>query len=263
MYRFALRPRWLAFHLLVVVLVVVMVNLAFWQLRRLDARRALNDRVEERSALPAVPIDDLITVNADPAAVAASEWRPVTATGRYDPDREVLIRNRSFDGAPGFHVVTPLVTEAGTLLVNRGWIPLGDAEHPVVPPPPSDEVTVTGRVRAPQERGRFGARDPAEGTLDQLARVDVPRIAAQTPGTLYPLYVERIDPSAAPGELPAPLPLPELDEGPHLSYAGQWFLFSAVAVVAWAVMVRRAARQGGRVRKDRPPAPADEDLPVA
>ena len=33
MYRFLARPRWLAFHVLIVVLVVVMVNLGFWQLR--------------------------------------------------------------------------------------------------------------------------------------------------------------------------------------------------------------------------------------
>ena len=39
-YRFALRPKWILSHLFVVALVVLMINLGFWQLRRLDQRRA-------------------------------------------------------------------------------------------------------------------------------------------------------------------------------------------------------------------------------
>jgi len=263
MYRFLLRPRWLAFTLGVVVLVVVMVNLAFWQLRRLDERQAFNQRVEGRAALPAAPVDDVLALGASALDVDGAEWRSVTATGTYDGAGQVLIRNRSFDGAPGYHVVTPLFTDGGTLLVNRGWIPFGDGAEPSDAPPPSGEVDVTGRVRRSQERGRFGAADPAEGTLAELARVDVERIAAQTSGPVYPAYVELI---ADPGEnegAPVPLPPPESDDGPHLSYAGQWFLFSACAVAGWIVVVRRAARQGGRVR--RPTAPAGnpgEQLPV-
>jgi len=62
------------------------------------------------------------------------------------------------------------------------------------------------------------------------------------------------------GDLPRLIPLPELGDGPHLSYAGQWFLFSACAVVGWVVIVRRAARQGGRFRREH--APVLDDLPV-
>jgi len=260
MYRFVLRPRWIAFHALVVLLVVVMVDLGFWQLRRLDERRDRNGDIEQRSALPAAPVDDVIAPDGDPAIAADTEWRSVTATGRYDADHQVLIRNRSFDGAPGYHVVTPLVTGRGTLLVNRGWIPYGDDAGPVVPPPPTGEISVTGRLRPSQTRGRIGPRDQAEGTLEQLARVDIARIQAQTPGRLYPLYVELVDAVPPAGDLPRLIPLPELGDGPHLSYAGQWFLFSACAVVGWVVIVRRAARQGGRFRRER--APVLDDLPV-
>jgi cytochrome oxidase assembly protein ShyY1 len=260
MYRFLARPRWLAFHVLVLVLIVVMVNLGFWQLRRLDERRDRNARVEDRSELPAVPVDEILPVDGgDPNAV---EWRSVTASGRYDGAHEVLIRNRSFDGAPGFHVVTPLVSAGGTLLVNRGWIPLGGDAGPTVPPTPGGEVSITGRIRPTQERGRVGPTDPSEGSLTELARVDVERIQAQTPGNLYPAYVELIDATPAPEELPRLLPLPELGNGPHLSYAGQWFLFSACAVAGWVVVVRRAARQGGRFRREPRPEPAADDMPV-
>ena len=46
--------------------------------------------------------------------------------------------------------------------------------------------------------------------------------------------------------------LPELTEGPHLSYAVQWFIFSAAVAVGWVLAVRKSvnARRGG----GRPPA---------
>ena len=65
MYRFALRPKWLLFHLLVVVLVVVMVNLGIWQLHRLQDRRAFNDDVRTRSSMPVVDFDDVVTSQID------------------------------------------------------------------------------------------------------------------------------------------------------------------------------------------------------
>ena len=60
MYRFLFRPLWIGFHLLVLGAVVLMVNLGFWQLRRLDERQQFNDKVEERIAEPAVPVEELL-----------------------------------------------------------------------------------------------------------------------------------------------------------------------------------------------------------
>ena len=38
MYTFLLKPKWIGFHLLCLTAIVVMINLAFWQLRRLDEK---------------------------------------------------------------------------------------------------------------------------------------------------------------------------------------------------------------------------------
>jgi surfeit locus 1 family protein len=46
-----------------------------------------------------------------------------------------------------------------------------------------------------------------------------------------------------PGDLPEPAPLPELDEGPHLSYAIQWFTFATIALVGYVVLSRRDRRE--------------------
>ena len=43
-----------------------------------------------------------------------------------------------------------------------------------------------------------------------------------------------------------PAPIPELDDGPHLSYAFQWFAFATIATVGYVILVRRevADRRG-------------------
>ena len=45
---------------------------------------------------------------------------------------------------------------------------------------------------------------------------------------------------------------PTLDEGPHLSYTIQWFIFSICVIVGWVLAVRRSmAMRSGKVVKKR------------
>ncbi len=234
MYAFLRRPKWIAFTLGVLVLAMVLVNLGLWQLRRLDERQERNAAVRERATRETVPIEQ-----AD-----GGEWQNVQATGEYDADGQVLVRNRSLNGSPGYHVLTPLVLPTGEgLVVNRGFIPLEtSSDGPVVPEPPVGSVTVDGRVRASQTRGSFGPRDPAEGTLTALARADIARLQQQTSYPLLPFYVELESSTPAEAGSPTPIPLPHLDDGPHLSYAIQWFTFATLAVIGWVVVVRKSGR---------------------
>jgi surfeit locus 1 family protein len=192
------------------------------------------------------PYDLLVPPGTTVDATGPEEWRVGTATGTYDSSAQVLIRNRSLDGAPGYHVLTPLRRDNGTaVLVVRGWVPLASANStaPEVPPPPTGTVTVEGRLRPTQNPGALASRDPADGTLATLARVDIPRLQKQTPYPIAPAYMELMS-STPPeaGSLPVAVPLPELDDGPHLGYAVQWFIFSACAVVGWFVLVRKSAK---------------------
>lgn len=243
MYRFLRRPRWILFTLLTVTLMVVMVNLGIWQLNRLQERRSSNREITSRTTLATIDVAELFPAGA-PVETGPLQWRPVEATGTYDIAHEVAINDRSLDGVAGLHVVTPLVLADGrALLVNRGWIPVPPkvGEAPQIPPPASGTVTITGRVRPSQKRGWLGPKDKPTGTLPRLARVDIPRIAAQTPEALLPVYAEEI--RSDDGAIPRPIPLPELDDGSHLSYAGQWFLFTICAAGGWYALVRRKAKQ--------------------
>lgn len=275
-YRFALGPKWILSHVFVVAMVAGMVVAGLWQLDRLDQKKDRNAKVADRTAEPVADVASLVGPGEDDA-VDDLEFRAVEATGTYRADQEVLVRSRSRDGAPGSWILTPLLLADGdAVVVNRGWIPnSGQLEDvPAEYTAPDGEVTVTGILRRPETRGSIGPRDPAEGTLTNLARADIGRLDQQVPEDLLPVYVQRVreTPTQA-GEFPAPVPVPALDEGPHLSYAIQWALFSVGTVVAYVLILRRRAREiekeASRARLDHPdpddrPGPDDPRLdPVA
>ena len=251
MYRFLLRPKWIAFTLGMVLLIVTMVNLGLWQLRRLDQREKVNAAVEQRYDRPPRDLDDVLTPGADPDEL---EWLPVVAVGTYRPEGTIRIVNRSQNGFAGDNIVVPLdLGDGRVLLVNRGFVRL-DEEAPA---PPSGEVEVTGRLRPSQER-RFGQlSDPAEGTLTDAQRVDIPRLQQQVDEEVVGMYIDAFASVPADSPMLEPVVKPDLSEGSHLSYAVQWFIFSVCAAVGWVLAVRHSAGKRQRdAARAAEPAPA-------
>lgn len=244
-YRFALRGRWIVGLFGVLIAAAVCVRLGIWQLDRLDQRLAFNDTVEERGEAPVAPLDDLVSAGS-PGEI---EYRPVAVEGRFDAERELLVRARSFNGSPGMHVVTPLlVGDDRAVLVNRGFVPVTDPDAAVPPEakPPSEPVEVTGVVRASADDGRFDpapAAIAAEGTWGHVTRVDIGRLQGEFPYELAPVVVRVEEETPDQAGLPIPLAPPELGQGPHLSYAIQWFGFATVFVIGWPVLIRHTARR--------------------
>ncbi|HZM30052.1 MAG TPA: SURF1 family protein, partial [Acidimicrobiales bacterium] len=148
--RFLLRPRWLLSHALVALLVVTMINLGFWQLRRLDEKRDRNALIEARQDEPVVAVEDLLAPEATAREVGAARYRRVTASGGYDDAATVAVRNRTQDGAAGAWLVTPLDLGSGDrVAVIRGFVGLTADGSAADAPAPEGEVTVTGQVVAP------------------------------------------------------------------------------------------------------------------
>ena len=79
--RVLLRPRWLVGTIIAVVVVVVVVGLGFWQLRRLDEKRDRNAAIEERSSLPVQPVDVVVDVGTGFGVVEDLVYRRASATG--------------------------------------------------------------------------------------------------------------------------------------------------------------------------------------
>jgi surfeit locus 1 family protein len=254
-YRFLLKPRWILSHIFVLSMVVLMVALGFWQLRRLDERRTFNAALKTAAAQAAEPISTLVPsgVDATHDQVESVKYRSASAIGRYLADQQVLVTNRTQNSAPGYWVLTPLDLGNGTaLVVNRGWIPYGytaDGSWADFAPP-SGQISITGSIEQPQVRSSGivgGPQDAAEGTLRTFARADVARLAQQVGEKLLPLYVNlQTQVPAQPDSpgLPAVLPAPDFsDEGPHFSYAMQWFMFSAMTLIVYPLLLRRLARR--------------------
>ncbi len=234
---FLLGPKWIAFHLVVLGSIALMIWLAFWQLDRLDERRAFNDLVNEQIDQPPAQLDQLLAeAGDDPASI---EWRQTLVSGTFLDD-QILWFNRSQGGLAGDNVLSALVTDAGpTVVVNRGFVPLGSD----VPAAPDGEVELLARVRLPQERQRGELTDAttAREPVTEVRRIDLDQLSAQFPGEVVPVYLDLIDtiPTLTPND-PTPVPAPALDEGPHLSYAVQWLIFATSVLVGWVLAVRRS-----------------------
>lgn len=188
------------------------VRLGIWQLDRLQRRRARNRMTEARLALP-----PLVVGRTTPADSAGQ--RRVVAHGVYDFAAELTWPGRSFEGTPGVALITPLqLSDGSRVLVDRGWVYSPDAfhvDHVAYREP--DTATVVGIAFIPP-RGRGDVN--ATGFLP------------------FVIELEKPDPPATTG-LPRRWPAPVLDDGPHLSYAIQWFSFALIALVGTAALIRK------------------------
>jgi surfeit locus 1 family protein len=231
------------FAVIAVGLAAVFVGLGFWQVSRLQQRRAINESRQERLDLPRVTITDAGDID-DPA------WRRVLVAGEFDFANEIVLRSRSDHGAPGVHMVTPLIMESGSaILVLRGWLPAADGLH----------APISGARPRPDVEGRFTiegiARDgvvrrtipPRTVEIDGeqhlvLGALDLDDAGAGLPYPIAPYYVHATDAPARSDRLPILISPPALDDGPHLMYAIQWFSFALISLAGAVVYLRTRRR---------------------
>lgn len=229
--------RWALLTVFVVALAVTFINLGQWQLNRLDERRDSNAIVVEHEAAPVRPYGEFM----NRVITDDDQWQRVTVSGTFDPDHQLIARYRSHAGDTGYEIVTPLAADDGrTVLVDRGFgARLPGKDFPsVAPAPPAGKVTVTGYVRR-DERGNANALTPAEGTV---RLINSEAISAWLGRPLVNGYIGQITVEPQQTEGLTPVHPPELTEGPHLSYAMQWFTFTIIAGVGLVVLIRNDIR---------------------
>ncbi|NKX53886.1 SURF1 family cytochrome oxidase biogenesis protein [Arthrobacter mobilis] len=245
MYRFLLTSKWTGWFLLAVLGAAVCVFLANWQLDRRDQARDVVSAVATNYDRDPVPFETMRGAFAshDPS----TEWTPVVLRGTYDEAGQRIVRNRPLNGRPGYEVLVPLRLDSGeAVIIDRGWLPIGNREtgHPdEIPPLPEGEVAVIARIKGGEESVD---RSAPEG---QLASIQLEDYAAELD---YPLltgsYGLMAAEAPAPATAPVALPKPAVDEGPHLSYAMQWFAFGLLLFVGYGYAARQHAL--GAVRDD-------------
>lgn len=226
-------------HLVVVALAVLFVNLGLWQLSRHDERADRNADITARSEQSPVPVEELLGAVADGADPADLRYRPVTLTGVYE-EPSLLIDNRSRDGLPGAWVLTPLrLADGTTVAVSRGFLAPDGGDYDV-PPAADVEVMVAGTVV--DWDGDCGERRDGAGVIVGMACLDRDAVAEAHGGPVAQFAVQRVSSTPSDAAVLTPVPLPELDAGPHRSYAAQWFIFTAIGLIGYPLILRRVAR---------------------
>lgn len=256
--RLLLTRRWLGYLALTVVFALVCVGLGTWQLARRAEAAAQIALVEDNWSAPPLSARDALGEPGGPGTLdPALEWHPVELVGTYLIDEQLLARGRPFGGQPGFAVLVPLeLTDGRVFIVDRGWVPVGnDQDSPdFIPAPPEGEVTVTVRLR-PGEPALLGRSAPA----GQVASIELPLIAQLLGGEVYTgAYGLLAGEEPAPQQRPVAAQRPVPDEGPHLSYAFQWFLFALLGFVGLGFALRQEAR--GPDAPARPRRPSDAEI---
>lgn len=243
--RFLLRPGWLVVTLVVLAFAIACFTvLAPWQLRRHHERSATNAAVRASFTAAPAPLETL---------PPGSEWRRATLTGRYLPDGETLARLRTVLGEPAFEVLTPFRLTDGTIvLVDRGYVRPNDGMqaggYPAAPP---GEVELTARIRSGEtdHEHREAFTDRTNGGRRQVYAIDSAVVARATGLPIRPGYLQLE--AGSPGVL-GPLPLPDLDAGPFLSYALQWIAFGTMAILGWLYFTWREIKPGGVLAEPTP-----------
>ena len=226
------------------VLGVLFVRLGLWQLDRRGERRAINDRVHAQ--LSRTPVS-LIDLGADTDAVG----RRATLTGTPDFAHEIIVAGRSRNGSPGVHILTPfrLPGRDTAVLVNRGWVYSPDAASVDLDRWREPRSGFSGFTQRLPEAGPGGS-SANRRTVRQLTHAGVQR---HLPYPVKALYLVAQDSVSGDGT-PVRLEPPVLSDGPHLSYAIQWFAFAAIALIGAGAVVwraRRDARNGAQLAGER------------
>jgi surfeit locus 1 family protein len=236
-----LTPRGVLAAIFVLLVAGTCVRLGFWQLDRLEQRRARNAAIRAAGDLPPLRLDSAApALSADPRALA---WRRAEAAGRYHHAGDMVLRGRARGGRPGVHLVSPLVLADGrVVMVNRGWVPAPDASTADVRPlRTTGPVRVSGALLPLPSDPDCGLPVPGGpgGADTTWRRVDLAVARARSPGPLVPLLLQELPSGGEEGAAPAPEPLPALSQGNHLSYAVQWFSFAAIAVIGFLIVAFR------------------------
>lgn len=249
--------KWLLLTALVLAVLAAFIRLGFWQLDRLAQRRAYNARVEAQLKMPPLDLNHGIQ---NPSSLPAMQYRSAVVTGQYDPSQEVVLSNQVWNNNQlGVHLLTPLQIQGTgySVLVDRGWIPDSDATAAARSKYiPHGAVTVRGMLLDTQPpRSIFGIQSvSASGARqDFWNTVDLDAIRKHTGLNLLPVYLQAAPDLSQTGLPHAAVPVISLDEGPHLGYAIQWFLFALTLAILYPIFVRRQLRPRDTTASTRKP----------
>jgi cytochrome oxidase assembly protein ShyY1 len=243
----ALQPRWIAGLVFAIAVSGVFVLLSQWQFgRSTQPEVPVNPTTEQAQALTK-------TLQPGDFFHGSAADQMVTASGTYDPAKQVLVPNRLKDGKTGYWVVTAFaVADAPALKgaaaspktyipVARGWI----ADPADAGAPPSGIIRLTGRLLPSEAPVPNTAPAPGQATAVSVAEL----INAWNVSS-YPAFVSATaeksgtaDVGAAAGSGLEPLGIAAQPPAAkvnwlNLFYSVEWIVFAGFALFIWWRLVK-------------------------
>lgn len=239
--RSSLTRRLVAFALLALLVAGGLAQLGRWQLQRAQAKEALLAGIDSAQAARLVKLREL-------PPGSELRFRAVAVSGRFLPERQVLLDNQLQQGRPGVRAYVPfqLASEQRLVLVDRGWLARPDRTQAlpraVVP---EGEIALKGVLLDPPGAGiMLGAARESTWPL-LLTRIDIAELQSRLCQPLLEFVLEDLDTPRTESIRAGMLP-PER----HRGYAVQWFGLSLTILIIYAVLALRAWRR--LTRKPKP-----------
>ena len=201
-----------------------------WQFQRGIDRQDRNQTIESQLELPTIELKNI------DRNFASFEWRTVNTEGSFDSAKQILLKNRYFEGVYGYEVLTRFTADDGrSFWVDRGWVKAGkDATTaPEVTAPPIGQVSITGRLRLDRSlpQGAFFALPESGGGM-------ISKLNAQADSNSEGFYLDLLSGSVSSLTPTVPAQVPELSDGPHLAYSLQWIFFAGL-IIYGRILIRR------------------------
>jgi surfeit locus 1 family protein len=239
--------------LMTALMLIVLLGLGTWQVRRLIWKEDLLAQIERAEASAPVPLPPLASLSGaspstlSPLTPSLSPFMKVSATGTFLADSVALygadVRTIASGPVMGARMIEPLREANGdVILVDRGWVPLSRSA-PI--DQPSGAFTVSGYIRSGDSASWFSAKDNLVErrffTLDPKAigaAIGLPNVPP------FVLVVLGTQTGAGPTEEHWPDPARHLPRPPnsHLSYAITWYGLALALLAIFIVWARKGSR---------------------
>ena len=231
MFKNLIRPRWIALTVALLFLIFLFIRLSNWQFDRYHQRILRNELTT--SALSSKPrnIDSISQIS------EMKQWERIELRGTYLNDQSKLVRKQYLGNSLGFWVITPFkIQNEDIILINRGWIPIGSSasSNQSIPSAPVGIVNIEGYLQ-PFNKANS---QPKDLPLNQVNDIDFKYFDLIISKDFY-LQLTKSSPM---DNQVAIIPLPELSNGPHFSYAIQWILFALLLPIGWYILLKNESK---------------------
>lgn len=227
MFKNLTKPRWIALTAFLLIMIYLFIRLSDWQFDRYNQRIVDNEITTTALSSEPINLTDLSQLS------VLKDWKKVSIKGEFIDSDAKLLRRQYLDSSLGFGVITPLKLDNGqVILVNRGWIPIAESStsQQQIPTSPQGEVALIGYVQTIRDT----KNEPQDLPLNQINYLNSTNFSSQPLSTTY-LQLASMTPM---DNQVAIIPLPELSNGPHFSYAIQWILFALMLPIGWYVLLK-------------------------